>query len=150
MYCDCCPGKKIFAIKMCLKCEVSMCKEHVKEHQELPVFTGHPLVRPLGDLQERKCPQHDDEVLRYYCNSSRRYLCNLCALEKKQQNHESEASTVLRRQLTVSLNKQNVSGLTNLTPDYPGDIIYEKESSSGTSFLEKHCREVMLWRNWIF
>ncbi|XP_040911339.1 E3 ubiquitin-protein ligase Midline-1-like isoform X2 [Toxotes jaculatrix] len=100
VYCNFCLEKKVPAIKTCLKCEVSMCKEHVKDHLEIPVFTGHPVVRPLGDLQERKCPQHEDEVLRYYCNTSRRYICNLCALESKQNNLATEASTVLRRNLT--------------------------------------------------
>ncbi|XP_029381147.1 E3 ubiquitin/ISG15 ligase TRIM25-like [Echeneis naucrates] len=100
VHCDFCPGKETLAIKTCLKCEVSMCEEHVKDHQELPVFMGHPLVWSLGDLQERKCPQHEDAVLRYYCNMSRRYICNMCALERKQHNLANESSTVLRRQLT--------------------------------------------------
>lgn len=90
---------------MCLKCEVALCKEHVKDHLELPVFTGHPLVKPLGDLKERKCPQHEDAVLRYYCNASGRYICNMCALESRNQNMSTEASNVIRRQLTVSVEK---------------------------------------------
>ncbi|XP_044224602.1 E3 ubiquitin/ISG15 ligase TRIM25-like isoform X2 [Thunnus albacares] len=100
VYCDCCPEKTTLAMKTCLKCELSLCEEHVKDHLRLPVFTGHPLVTPLGDLQERKCPQHEDEVLRYYCNTSRRYICNMCALESKQLNLATETSTALRRQLT--------------------------------------------------
>ncbi|XP_008284219.1 E3 ubiquitin-protein ligase TRIM11-like isoform X2 [Stegastes partitus] len=100
VYCDCCQSKETPAIKTCLKCEVSLCKEHIRDHLELPVFTGHPLVQPLGDLLDRKCSQHKDEVLRYYCSSSRRYICNICALETKQLNVATEASTVLRRQLT--------------------------------------------------
>ncbi|XP_070831247.1 E3 ubiquitin/ISG15 ligase TRIM25-like [Chaetodon trifascialis] len=100
VYCDCCLGKKTLAIKTCLKCEVAMCQEHVRDHQELPVFTGHALVKPLGDLLERKCPEHEDEVLRYYCNASRRYICNMCALESKQHSLATEASTVLWRKLT--------------------------------------------------
>lgn len=100
VHCDFCPEKETLAKKTCLKCEVSMCEEHVKVHQELQVFTGHPLVEPLSDLLERKCPQHEDQVLKYYCNTSRRYICNLCALESKQQSQATEASTVLRRQLT--------------------------------------------------
>ncbi|XP_028283542.1 E3 ubiquitin-protein ligase TRIM58-like isoform X2 [Parambassis ranga] len=99
VYCDLCWQKHILAIKTCLKCEVSLCKEHVKDHLELPVFTGHPLVEPLGDLLERKCPEHKDAVLRYYCNSSRRYICNICALERKQLNLSTEASSVLHRRL---------------------------------------------------
>ncbi|XP_034087902.1 E3 ubiquitin/ISG15 ligase TRIM25-like isoform X5 [Gymnodraco acuticeps] len=100
VYCDCCPEEKTLAFKTCLKCEVSLCKEHVKDHLELLVFTGHPLVSPLGDLLERKCPHHEDKVLRYYCNASMRYICNVCTLESKQHNLATEASSVLRRQLT--------------------------------------------------
>ncbi|RVE61616.1 hypothetical protein OJAV_G00172440 [Oryzias javanicus] len=106
VYCDCCSETKTLAFKTCLKCEVSMCKEHVKNHLELPAFTGHPLVDPLSDLNERKCPQHEDDVLRYYCNSSRRYICNVCALESKQLRMGSEISSVLQRQLTDHLNQE--------------------------------------------
>ncbi|XP_023277612.1 E3 ubiquitin/ISG15 ligase TRIM25-like [Seriola lalandi dorsalis] len=132
VYCDCCPEKKTLAIKTCLKCEVSMCKEHVKDHQELPVFTGHPVVRPLGDLQARKCPQHEDEVLRYYCNTSRRYICNMCALERKQHNLASEASTVLRRQLTEYMDqrftvlKEQITESTDSVRKLKDDIQREK------------------------
>ncbi|KAK9539366.1 hypothetical protein VZT92_004476 [Zoarces viviparus] len=106
VYCDFCLEKETLAIKTCLKCEVSLCTEHVKDHLELPVFTGHPLVRPLGDLLERRCPQHEDEVLRYYCNTSRRYLCNICALEGRQHNLATETSFVLRRQLTEYMDQR--------------------------------------------
>lgn len=102
VYCDCCPKSRTPAFKSCLKCEVSLCREHVKDHLELQAFTGHPLVEPLSDLLERKCPDHQDKVLRYYCTSSRRYICNMCALESKQLSAASDASTVVRRQLTVS------------------------------------------------
>lgn len=100
VHCDFCPDGITPASKTCLKCEVSLCQEHVKDHFKLPVLMGHPLVSPLGDLTERKCRQHEDEVLRYYCSSSRRYICNICALEVKQLNVATEASSVLRRQLT--------------------------------------------------
>ncbi|XP_068557994.1 E3 ubiquitin/ISG15 ligase TRIM25-like isoform X2 [Cebidichthys violaceus] len=106
VYCDFCPEKETLAIKTCLKCEVSLCTEHVKDHLELPVFTGHPLVRPLSDLLERRCPQHEDEVLRYYCNTSRRYLCNICALESKRHNLATDTSFVLRRQLTEYMDQR--------------------------------------------
>ncbi|KAM4605428.1 E3 ubiquitin-protein ligase TRIM21-like isoform 1-T2 [Polymixia lowei] len=106
VYCDCCPEKQELAAKTCLKCEVSLCKEHIRDHLEHPVFTGHPLVNPLGDLQKRKCPQHKDEVLRYYCNTSRRYICNICSLETKQMNFATEASSILGRKLTDYMDQQ--------------------------------------------
>ncbi|XP_028329275.1 E3 ubiquitin/ISG15 ligase TRIM25-like isoform X2 [Gouania willdenowi] len=106
VYCDYCRDTQTTAVKTCLKCEVSLCHEHVRDHQELPVFTGHPLIEPLSDLMERKCPQHEDQVLKFYCSSSRRYICNICALESKQQNAATEVSGVLRRQLTEFLDQK--------------------------------------------
>ncbi|CAG5897130.1 unnamed protein product [Menidia menidia] len=100
VYCDCCPERGSLACKTCLKCEVSLCKVHVKDHLKMPAFTGHPLVSPLSDLRERKCQQHRDEVLKFYCNASRRYICNMCALESKRQSGAADASSLLQRQLT--------------------------------------------------
>lgn len=53
-----------FAVKTCLKCEVSMCQEHIKPHLELPAFCEHPLTEPINDFWKRKCPDHD-EIYRY-------------------------------------------------------------------------------------
>ena len=50
----------MFAVKTCLKCEVSMCPEHVKPHLELPAFRGHPLTEPVNDFWKRKCPDHEE------------------------------------------------------------------------------------------
>lgn len=139
VYCDCCMENKTLAVKTCLKCEVSLCKEHVKDHQELPVFTGHPLVSPLGDLLERKCPQHEDEVLRYYCNTSRRYICNVCALESKQHNLATEASSVLRRQLTEYMDqrfdilKEQIGESSKSLKKLQEDIRHEKQKHLAVS-----------------
>lgn len=136
VYCDCCLEKKTLAIKTCLKCEVSLCKEHLKDHLELPVFTGHPLVRPLGDLLERKCSQHSDEVLKYYCNTSRRYICNVCALESKQHNLATEASSVLRRQLTEYMDqhfkqlKEQIGESKQSVKKLQEDIQHEKQKAN--------------------
>ena len=48
------------AVKTCLKCEVSMCQEHVRPHLELPAFRSHLLTEPLADLRNRKCMEHDE------------------------------------------------------------------------------------------
>lgn len=62
----------VFAVKTCLKCEVSMCQEHVRPHLELPAFREHPLTEPRNDLWKMKCPDHDeiyrwDALARVYC-----------------------------------------------------------------------------------
>lgn len=141
VYCDYCPEKNILAVKTCTKCEVSLCKEHVKDHQELPVFTGHPLVGPLSDLAERRCPQHEDEVLRYNCKSSRRYICSICTLEGKQLNVATEASTVLRRQLTEYMDQHfkmlmdQITESSNTVRKLQEDIHHNKQKMNPASSI---------------
>lgn len=103
MYCDCCPDKENLAVKTCMKCEVSLCNEHVKAHLERPAFADHPLVKPLLEILKRKCPVHRDEVMRKYCKESKSYVCNLCTMESKQQNMVNKmVSLVIQTRLSVS------------------------------------------------
>lgn len=99
--CDCCRGTGQPAVKSCLKCEVSLCQEHVKDHEQLPAFRRHPLVNAVPNLSKRKCPKHDDEVLRYYCEVSRCYLCVVCVTESQQQAHLMAACAGVQQTLTV-------------------------------------------------
>lgn len=119
--CDCCRGKGQPAVKSCLKCEVSLCKEHVKDHEQLSAFRRHPLVNAVADLSKRKCPKHEDEVLLYYCKASRRYLCVECGVEKQQQEHLSAACAGLLRTLTEKINTQFFALRTQLV-DYNQSI----------------------------
>lgn len=98
--CDCCQNKEL-AVKTCLKCEVSLCEEHIKIHYECPAYTGHPLVNPLRDPVNRKCPKH--EVLKNYCSLSGSYVCNLCAVDKRDTNLAVEASSALGRKLMAQM-----------------------------------------------
>ena len=102
VFCDCCPEKMEPAIKSCLKCEVSLCKEHLQPHLECQAFLGHTLVPPLGNLSSRRCLEHKGQVLKYYCSVSKTYVCNICALERNQRNLAEESATVLERKLTAS------------------------------------------------
>lgn len=103
MCCDCCPDKENLAVKTCMKCEVSLCNEHVKAHLERPAFADHPLVKPLLEILKRKCPVHRDEVMRKYCKESKSYVCNLCTMESKQQNMVNKmVSLVIQTRLSVS------------------------------------------------
>ncbi|CAL8278164.1 unnamed protein product [Lota lota] len=111
VYCDCCPDNdddddKPLAVKTCLKCEVSLCRQHVQTHLERRAFVAHPLVTPLADLPDRKCPQHEDQVLRYYCTTSRRYACNVCALEGKRSALVTDAASALGRRMTEYMDQR--------------------------------------------
>ncbi|XP_028328580.1 E3 ubiquitin/ISG15 ligase TRIM25 [Gouania willdenowi] len=105
--CDCCPsvteeGKQHLAVKTCLKCEVSLCAEHLQPHLERPAFSNHLLVDPLGDLSKRRCPTHT-EVFRYYCADERVYACGDCLLEGSHAQHKVKALKQVEEDLKVIL-----------------------------------------------
>ncbi|XP_053354280.1 E3 ubiquitin/ISG15 ligase TRIM25 isoform X1 [Clarias gariepinus] len=79
--CDMCSEVK--AVKTCLTCITSFCAEHVRPHQENPLFRAHELCEPLSDLAERLCPEHG-KLMEFYCARHERSICSSCL----QQNHK--------------------------------------------------------------
>ncbi|XP_045074653.1 E3 ubiquitin/ISG15 ligase TRIM25 isoform X1 [Coregonus clupeaformis] len=73
--CDTCMEAKAF--KTCLTCMASFCIEHVRPHQENPVFGAHQLNEPLGDLRERICSDHH-KLMEFYCDQHGRCICGVC------------------------------------------------------------------------
>ncbi|XP_059914976.1 E3 ubiquitin/ISG15 ligase TRIM25-like isoform X1 [Gadus macrocephalus] len=138
VYCDCCPDDdndddKPLAVKTCLKCEVSLCSEHVQTHLERRAFAAHLLVPPLADLPDRKCPQHEDQVLRYYCPTSRRYVCSACTLEGKRSALVTDAASALGRRMTEYMDQrfQMIEGQINkLQDDIDNDKVKRKPGDS--------------------
>ncbi|XP_030017127.1 E3 ubiquitin/ISG15 ligase TRIM25 [Sphaeramia orbicularis] len=102
--CDCCPPEKEgrAAVKTCLRCEVSLCAEHLQPHLERPAFSTHLLVDPLGDLSQRRCPTHT-EVFRYYCADERAYVCGDCLLDGGHAQHKVKALRQVEEDLKVIL-----------------------------------------------
>ncbi|XP_056298355.1 E3 ubiquitin/ISG15 ligase TRIM25 isoform X4 [Pseudoliparis swirei] len=94
-----------YAVKTCLKCEVSMCQEHVKPHLELPAFREHPLMEPMNDLWKRKCPDHD-EIYRYYCMEDKTCVCNACTIEGGHYGHTIKTLRNTMKDLKGSLEKK--------------------------------------------
>ncbi|KAM4612122.1 E3 ubiquitin/ISG15 ligase TRIM25 isoform 1-T2 [Polymixia lowei] len=95
----------MFAVKTCLKCEVSMCQEHVKPHLELPAFREHPLTEPLDDFRKRKCLDHD-EIYRYYCMDDKVCVCNACTIEGGHSGHTIKTLKNTMKDLKGTLDKQ--------------------------------------------
>lgn len=109
--CDCCPsdaeeGQLPLAAKTCLRCEVSLCPEHLRPHLERPAFSTHLLVDPLGDISQRRCPAHT-EMFRYYCADERVYVCSDCLLEGSHVQHKVKALRQVEEDLKVSWNHNN-------------------------------------------
>uniref|UniRef100_S4RM06 RING-type domain-containing protein n=1 Tax=Petromyzon marinus TaxID=7757 RepID=S4RM06_PETMA len=64
--CDICGDGHTPAVKTCLRCEMSYCFSHFRPHLENPRLRDHAVVDPTLSLDERRCPQHSEE-LKFYC-----------------------------------------------------------------------------------
>uniref|UniRef100_A0A3Q0RJR6 Uncharacterized protein n=1 Tax=Amphilophus citrinellus TaxID=61819 RepID=A0A3Q0RJR6_AMPCI len=95
----------MFAVKTCLKCEVSMCQEHIKPHLELPAFRMHPLTEPMNDFWKRKCPDHD-EIYKYYCIDDKMCVCNACTIEGGHSGHTIKTLKNAMKDFKGTLDKQ--------------------------------------------
>ncbi|XP_007574010.1 E3 ubiquitin/ISG15 ligase TRIM25 [Poecilia formosa] len=93
------------AVKTCLKCEVSMCQEHLKPHLELPAFREHVLADPMLDFWKRKCLDHD-EVYRYYCMDDKMCVCNACTIEGGHSGHTIKTLKNTMKDLKSAMDKQ--------------------------------------------
>lgn len=97
--CDMCNEAK--AVKTCLTCTTSFCAEHVRPHQENPLFRAHELCEPLSDLFERLCPEHG-KLMEFFCARHERTICSSCL----QQNHkECGFSTPTEQRAKIEVNK---------------------------------------------
>uniref|UniRef100_S4RPU3 RING-type domain-containing protein n=1 Tax=Petromyzon marinus TaxID=7757 RepID=S4RPU3_PETMA len=64
--CDNCNDGQTPAVKTCLRCEMSFCFSHFRPHLENRRLRDHTVVDPTASLDERRCPQHSEE-LKFYC-----------------------------------------------------------------------------------
>ncbi|XP_075705209.1 E3 ubiquitin/ISG15 ligase TRIM25 [Rhinoderma darwinii] len=75
--CDSC--RNVAASKTCLTCMASFCPEHLIPHLHSPAFLDHLLSQPMGDLQRRKCTEHN-KLMDHYCWEHGLCVCCYCAL----------------------------------------------------------------------
>ncbi|KAM9314052.1 E3 ubiquitin/ISG15 ligase TRIM25 isoform 2-T2 [Pholidichthys leucotaenia] len=73
--CDTCMAAE--ASKTCLTCMASYCEEHLRPHQENPVFRLHQLTEPVEDLLERICPDHH-KPMELFCSNHGTPICSFC------------------------------------------------------------------------
>ncbi|CAL8377176.1 unnamed protein product [Gadus morhua 'NCC'] len=92
IFCDMCAEEdRRAAAKTCMKCEISMCVEHLQPHLTTPVLLlSHPLTEPMAPGAEglggTKCPQHG-KLLEYYCLDDLTSVCVSCAIEDQHRLH---------------------------------------------------------------
>ncbi|XP_073328008.1 tripartite motif-containing protein 14 [Pagrus major] len=74
------------AVKTCLVCGASMCKEHLRPHLESPVFQNHTLVPPMEDISTWRCQEHQ-EINRIYCRQCGVCVCTVCTVIGSHRDH---------------------------------------------------------------
>ncbi|XP_076149981.1 E3 ubiquitin/ISG15 ligase TRIM25-like isoform X2 [Alosa pseudoharengus] len=112
--CDTC--RELNAVKTCLTCMASFCEEHLKPHEENPVFRAHQLTDPLGDLQERICQEHY-KIKEFFCKEHECCICSTCLQvhrgcdyttpQERREQKESEISGMLSL-LERKIDKNNI------------------------------------------
>ncbi|XP_062401260.1 E3 ubiquitin/ISG15 ligase TRIM25-like isoform X2 [Sardina pilchardus] len=112
--CDTC--REVKAFKTCLTCMASFCEEHLKPHEENPVFRAHQLTDPSGDLQERICQDHH-KIKEFFCKQHECSICSTCLQahrgcdyttpQERREQKESEISGMLSL-LERKINKNNI------------------------------------------
>ncbi|XP_032406598.1 tripartite motif-containing protein 16-like [Xiphophorus hellerii] len=90
--CDFCTGRKQKAIKSCLVCMVSYCKNHLQPHLDIPAMKKHKLVEPNKNLQENMCSKHD-EVMKMFCRTDQKCVCLICLMEEHKGHDSVSAAT---------------------------------------------------------
>ncbi|XP_060922493.1 tripartite motif-containing protein 16-like [Limanda limanda] len=91
------------ARKTCMKCEISMCGQHLQLHLTTPVFLQtHPLTEPMALCGTTKCPQHG-KLLEYYCLDDMTCVCVSCAIEDQHRLHNMKTFSTAHKELMEKL-----------------------------------------------
>ncbi|XP_061433920.1 E3 ubiquitin-protein ligase TRIM11-like [Lethenteron reissneri] len=85
--CDHCSDGQTPAVKTCLRCEISYCFSHYKPHVENPRLRDHAVVDPTTSLDERRCPEHSEE-LKFYCTVDSSLVCSSCTIAGEHKGHD--------------------------------------------------------------
>ncbi len=91
------------ARKTCMKCEISMCVQHLQAHLTTPVLLQtHPLTEPMALCGTTKCPHHG-KLVEYYCLDDLTCVCVSCAIEDQHRLHNMKTFSTAHKELMEKL-----------------------------------------------
>ncbi|XP_030609143.1 tripartite motif-containing protein 16 [Archocentrus centrarchus] len=104
IFCDMCTEEdRKPAKKTCMKCEISMCVQHLQAHLTTPVLLQtHPLTEPMALCGNTKCSQHG-KLLEYYCLDDMTCVCVSCAIEDQHRLHNMKTFSTAHKELLEKL-----------------------------------------------
>ncbi|XP_073331411.1 uncharacterized protein [Pagrus major] len=105
------------ARKTCMKCEISMCVQHLQAHLTTPVLLQtYPLSEPMDLCGNTKCPQHG-KLLEYYCLDDMTCVCVSCAIEDQHRLHNMKTFSTAHKELMEKLNTEQQALLVKTDDD---------------------------------
>ncbi|XP_026018074.1 tripartite motif-containing protein 16-like [Astatotilapia calliptera] len=106
--CDMCTEDRKPAKKTCMKCEISMCVQHLQAHLTTPVLLQtHPLTEPMALCGNTKCSQHG-KLLEYYCLDDMTCVCVSCAIEDQHRLHNMKTFSTAHKELLEKLKAEQL------------------------------------------
>lgn len=110
IFCDMCTEEERRpAQKTCMKCEISMCLDHLQAHLTTPVLLQtHPLTEPTALCGTTKCPHHG-KLLEYYCLDDLTCVCVSCAIEDQHRLHNMKTFSTAHKELLGKLQQDKAA-----------------------------------------
>ncbi|XP_072296593.1 E3 ubiquitin/ISG15 ligase TRIM25-like [Eucyclogobius newberryi] len=137
------------AVKSCLQCLVSYCKEHLQPHYDVAALKKHKLVEPTENLHDNICSRHA-EVMKMFCRTDQQCICYLCSVDKHK-DHDTVTAAAERKEKKEELEDFKVKILQRIdnkrTDKNVDDLQYRlntinHSADKGTEYVDRSQKEL--------